>query len=98
MNEKRRPPFDHLGDAVDLDHALLELAHFLAGDHFTLDGAHSQLQSSLTRALGEGLDTSVEQIAAAVEQTDSMPASSATSASALPTSAACSARLPFNGF
>ena len=30
---------DDLGDAIDLDHALLELANLLAGDHFTLDGA-----------------------------------------------------------
>src|SRR4029079_3496484 len=33
------PPaaFDHLGNAVDLDHPLLELASLLAGEHFTLD-------------------------------------------------------------
>jgi hypothetical protein len=30
---------DDLGDAVDLDHALLELANLLAGDHLTLNGA-----------------------------------------------------------
>ena len=57
---------DDLGDAVDLDHALLELADFLAGDHFTLDG-RSKLQSSLARAVGERLDASVVQVAAAVE-------------------------------
>src|SRR5262249_35352200 len=34
------PALDYLGDAVDLDHALLELASLLAGDHLTLDGAH----------------------------------------------------------
>jgi hypothetical protein len=40
---EREPPaaLDDLGDTVDLDHALLELANLLAGDHFTLDGAHS---------------------------------------------------------
>jgi hypothetical protein len=36
---EREPPaaLDHLGDAVDLDHPLLELASLLAGEHFTLD-------------------------------------------------------------
>ena len=57
---------DDLGDTVDLDHALLELANFLAGDHFTFDN-YSKLQSSLTRGLCEGLDASVVQVAAAVE-------------------------------
>jgi hypothetical protein len=32
---------DDFGDAVDLDHALLELANLLAGDHFTLHSAQN---------------------------------------------------------
>ena len=36
---EREPPaaLDHLGDAVDLDHTLLELARLLAREHLTLD-------------------------------------------------------------
>src|SRR5919201_555933 len=36
---EREPPaaLHDLGDAVDLDHPLLELARLLAGDHFTFD-------------------------------------------------------------
>ena len=39
---ERKPPaaLDHLGDAVDLDYALLEFARLLARDHFTFDGRH----------------------------------------------------------
>src|SRR5204863_7637250 len=40
---------DHLGDAVELDHALLQLAGLLAGDHFTLDAA-AQNSSPPSRA------------------------------------------------
>src|SRR5439155_16160145 len=41
---EREPPaaLDHLGHAVDLDHALLELAGLLARDHFTFDGCRAQ--------------------------------------------------------
>src|SRR5262249_35117771 len=60
---------DDLGDAVDLDHALLELARFLAREDLTLDTCHLELQPSFARAVGERLDASVVQIAAAVEDT-----------------------------
>src|SRR4029450_13309981 len=36
--EREQPAaLDHLGDAVDLDHPLLQLASLLAGEHFALD-------------------------------------------------------------
>ena len=60
---EREPPaaLDHLGDAVDLDHALLELSALCDVD------SHLELQSSLARAVGERLDAAVVQVAAAVE-------------------------------
>ena len=60
---EREPPaaLHDLGDAVDLDHALLELS---GSRRRRLP---SELQSSLACALGERLDASVVQVAAAVE-------------------------------
>ena len=51
---------DDLGDAVDLDHALLELFRCPCIPC-------SKLQSSFARAVGERLDASVVEVAAAVE-------------------------------
>src|SRR5689334_8791486 len=49
---EREPPaaLDDLGDTVDLDHALLELALSLALDHFTFDGSGAQNLSPPSRA------------------------------------------------
>src|SRR3954454_6272638 len=64
---------DDLRNAVDLDHALLELAAFLALDHLALDGcefrtgAHLDLQASFARRIGQRLDASVVEVAASVE-------------------------------
>jgi len=63
VNEKRRPPFDDLRDAIDLDHALLELASLVVVQH------PSELQTSLARAVGERFHTTVVEIASAVEDT-----------------------------
>src|SRR3954471_16692654 len=52
---------DDLRDAVDLDHALLELPGLLHVD------GHLESQSSFARAVGECLDATVVQVAAAVE-------------------------------
>ena len=60
---EREPPaaLHDLGDAVDLDDPLLELAG-LAGLRYC-----SKLEPSFARALGEGLHASVVQVAGAVE-------------------------------
>src|SRR5579884_1575861 len=60
---EREPPaaLDDLGDAVDLDHALLELAGLLVID------SHLEAQTSLARAVGERLDPAVVQVAGTVE-------------------------------
>src|SRR6185295_12872332 len=55
---------DDLGDTVDLDHALFELANLLAGDHFTLDGAHS----SAAGVAGGGAVSTVEREVIAREE------------------------------
>ena len=92
---EREPPaaLDDLGDAVDLDHALLELAGLLQR-RLPLEA-----QSSFARAVGERLDASVVQVAAAVEDdaTRRRPSSPPRRAR-LPTSAACSVLSPLNDF
>src|ERR687887_832814 len=60
--EREPPPaLDHLGDAVDLDHALLELSRF------ALVNCHLDLQASFACRFGQRLDAAVVEVAAAVE-------------------------------
>jgi hypothetical protein len=51
QRREREPPpaLDDLGDAVDLDHALLELARFLAREHLALDTRRRLKTSALPR-------------------------------------------------
>ena len=90
---EREPPaaLDDLGDAVDLDHALLELACLLVID------SHQKLKSSLARAVGERLHTAVVQVPGAVEHgTRRRRPALAFFASSLPTSLACAVLSPLN--
>ena len=92
MNEKRRPPLTTLATR------LISTTRSLSSRVSAKVDSTSELQSSLARAVGERLDASVVQVAAAVEDDASMPAFFAAAASCLPTSAACSVLLPLNDF
>src|SRR5215203_4950714 len=63
---------DHLRDAVDLNDALLEVEAgrrngSIGGGHGSFEGSGLEVQAALAGALGQGLDTAVVLVAAAVE-------------------------------